>query len=336
MVDDGPVRQYRLRGPRIPFDPTYRLLLAPRSIRRIVEHERPDLIELGSPWLVPWLVRHANRRLGAPLVWFYHTHFPGIIAPPGLAAASWRRHLANSSWSYVRRVAGIARAVLVASDSLARMLEGQGVANVRRVALGVDLDLFRPERAADRDSVRDRHSLPPAPLAVYLGRFTEEKQIEVLVESWPEVRRRTGAALVLTGAGPREALLRARGPGIHFIPFLRDRSAVADLLAAADLYLAPGPVETFGLSAVEALASGTPVVSVDGGGAADLVRASGAGALYPAGDVAGCAEVVARVLSADRAPLGRKARAFAELHHAWPRVFDHLFDEYRAVLEARR
>jgi alpha-1,6-mannosyltransferase len=334
LVGDGAVRQYRIRGPRIPFDPGYRLLLAPRTTRRILEHEQPDLIELGSPWLVPWLARYANRRLGAPLIWFYHTHFPGIIAPPGPALPGWRRHLADLAWGYVRRVAGMARAVLVASDSLARILEHQGVTNVRRVALGVDLALFRPERAATREAVLARYDLPRAPLAVYLGRFTEEKQLEVLLDGWPEVRRQTGAALVLVGAGPREALLRtrARDPGIHFIPFLRDRTAVADLLAAANLYLAPGPVETFGLSAVEALASGTPVVSVDCGGVADLVRASHAGALYPAGDVEACAAVIVRMLGSDLAPFRQKARGFTELNHAWPGVFDRLFEQYRAVL----
>ena len=74
-------RLYRLRGPRIPLNPQYRLLLTSRTPQRIIEEERPDLIEVGSHLLVPWIARRANRRAKVPLVWFYHGDVPRLIAP---------------------------------------------------------------------------------------------------------------------------------------------------------------------------------------------------------------------------------------------------------------
>src|SRR5581483_8031434 len=50
-VGDG-VRCYRLRRPRIPTQHPYRLMVSARAVRRIIEHERPDIIEVGSPFLV--------------------------------------------------------------------------------------------------------------------------------------------------------------------------------------------------------------------------------------------------------------------------------------------
>ncbi len=334
LAEEGGVRCYRLRGPRIPFDPSYRFLLATRTTRRIFEHERPDLIEIGSPWLVPWVTRHANRGLGAPLVWFYHTHFPVILDPglPGIPAS--RRIAGRVSWAYVRRVASACRATLVASDSVATDLERHGVPGVQRVVLGVDLECFHPSRRAASRATRRRHGLPDAPLAVYLGRFAEEKLIDTVITAWRTVGRRTGGWLVLIGAGPREPRLRALAEGlqVRWIPFRRNREDVADLLAACDLYIAPGPAETFGLSALEAMASGTPVLAVDAGGVADRIRSSGAGAVYSLGDSAACAEAATAMLTGDLRGLGQVARSFAEREHSWSHAFDGIYNLYRRLL----
>lgn len=331
--EDG-VRCYRLRGPRIPFDQSYRFLLATRTTRRILDHERPDLIEVGSPWLVPWITRRANRGLRAPLVWFYHTHFPAILGPPGARVSPARRAAASLAWRYVRRLAPGYRAVLVGSSSVARELEREGIERVHRVSLGVDLERFHPARREQGVETRRRFGLPEAPLAIYLGRFAEEKQIETVLAAWQEVERRTDAWLVLAGAGPREPRLRALAEGrqVRWVPYQRDRDQVADLLAAADLYVAPGPAETFGLSALEAMAAGLPVLSVDVGGVADRVRESGAGALYAAGDAGACATAATALLRGDVRGLGRSARQFAERHHAWDVAFDGIFGVYHSLL----
>jgi alpha-1,6-mannosyltransferase len=333
LAEEGGVRCYRLRGPRIPFDPSYRFLLATRTTRRIIDHERPDLIEVGSPWLVPWLTRRANRGLGAPLVWFYHTHFPAILHPQAGTVRPARGAVARAAWAYVRRLSRIYRAVLVASDSVARQLEAAGVDQVYRVALGVDLECFHPVRRARRAEVRLHYGLPEAPLAIYTGRFAGEKQIDTVLAAWSEVHRRTGAGLVLAGAGPREARLRAQAAtGVHWIPYVRDRDQLADLVAACDVYVAPGPAETFGLSALEAMASGLPVLSVDRGGVADRVHRSRAGRVYPPFDVSECAAAAIGLIDGDLATLGRTARRFAEEHHSWTAAFDGIVAVYRQIL----
>src|SRR5262245_47301195 len=67
ITDNDGVRTYRLRGPSIPTQPQYRFLLATRSLRRIIAHERPDIIEVGSQFFVPWVARLAARGRATPL-----------------------------------------------------------------------------------------------------------------------------------------------------------------------------------------------------------------------------------------------------------------------------
>ncbi len=328
------VRCYRLRGPRIPTQDAYRFLLATRTTRRIVEHERPDLIEVGSPFLVPWLTRRANRSLKAPLVWFYHTNLPRIVEHSLAIGGSAPQAASSAAWAYIRRLSRLFRATLAASDTVVRELEGQGIAPVYRVGLGVDLEQFHPEHRVNAEESRARAGLPSGPLAMFVGRIAREKRLDVVLQAWSAVEARTGATLVLVGDGPAKSSLqsRFRACRVRWLPYLANREWLADLFAAADLYVAPGPAETFGLSALEALASGTPVLSVNQGGVAELVTRSGAGGLYPLNDAGGLAETAIRLFESDRFALGARGRTYAATHHSWPVVFDRIFQVYREVL----
>jgi alpha-1,6-mannosyltransferase len=336
VSDDEGTRTYRLAGPPIPTQAPYRFLHSADALRRIVLHERPDLIEIGSPFLVPWVVRRATRGLDPTLVWFYHGNVPRLISQhPGHDGAL-RTAGHRLAWGYVRRVSRLVRATLVASDFVAADLEREGVANAVRVPLGVDLAQFHPRRRERREETRRALGLSDVRLAVYCGRLAREKHLDVLIRAWPAVERETGARLALVGDGPSAAWFRSL-PGaerVIWLPFERDRDRLADLLAAADLYVAPGPAETFGLAALEALASGTPVLSVDSGGVPELVRRSGAGDVYPVGDGAALAEAAIALIARDMADLGRRGRAYAEREHAWATVFDRIFTVYREVLSA--
>jgi alpha-1,6-mannosyltransferase len=336
ILEAGGVRCYRLHGPSVPTQKPYRFMLATRSTSRIVAHERPDLIEVGSTWFAPWLVHLAKRRVDLPVVWFYHSNFPRVIAPWPERAGRLRRAAADFAWSYVRRLGRMVRATLAPSDFVARELERQGVDRVVRVSLGVDLGRFHPGRRAAAAETRRRHGLPEGPLAVYVGRLAAEKEVDLLLTAWREVERRTGARLVLVGDGPaRRRLHRSAGSErLYWLPFEQDRDRLADLLAAVDLAVAPCSIETFGLSALEALASGTPLLSADRGGVAETVTRSGAGALFPSGDAGALADQAERLFRGDLAALGAAGRRHAEAHHGWDAVLNRIFHVYRGILGA--
>jgi len=163
-----------------------------------------------------------------------------------------------------------------------------------------------------------------------------EKEVDLLLSAWSDIERRTGARLVLVGDGPSRRSLR-RTPGGQravWLPFERDREKLAWLYAAVDVCISPGSLETFGLSAIEALASGTPVLSADEGGVAENVRLSGGGRLFASRDRASLTEEAIALLGDDLATLGAHGRRYVEVNHGWERVLDGLFEIYRGVLGA--
>ena len=334
ILETSGVRCYRLHGPHIPTQKPYRFMLATRSTSRIVAHERPSLIEVGSAWCAPWLVHLATRRIQVPTVWFYHSNFPRVIAPWPATAGRLRRTASNLAWRYVRRLSRLVEATLAPSDFVAGELEREGVERVQRVTLGVDLERFHPRRREHARETRASFGLPKGPLALFVGRFAREKELDLLLAAWPEVERRSGARLALIGDGPSRRRLQRlpNSERLFWLPFERDRNRLADLLAAVDLYVAPCSLETFGLSALEALASGTPLLTADRGGVAETASRSGAGALFQAGDPGALADVACRLFSGGLERLGALGRSYTEAHHGWDTVFDRLFETYRRIL----
>jgi len=333
IVESEGVRCYRLRGPAIPFNHAYRFMLATRSTSRIVAHERPDVIEVGSAYFAPWLIFRARRQYMAPAVWFYHANLPRLVAPRQDLEPAPRRALARAVGWYTRQIAAAVDRTIVASEFARRDLERVGVTNMVHVPLGVDLDLFHPARRALDPAARARLGLPDGPVALYVGRFATEKHADRLAAEWPEVYRRTGVTLLMVGEGSlRPRLESLAGPGLRILGYTRARETIADLHAAADFYVSPCPYETFGLAALEALASGTPVLSADDGGVSEQVTRSGAGFLYHADEPGALVRGVESMIDADRVALGRRARAHAEREHSWDRVFDRIFGVYQGLL----
>jgi len=330
---DG-VRSYRLQGPKVPKQAPYRFMLATRSNRRIMCHERPDVVEIGSPGFVPWIAKLATRGLDIPLVAFWHSNFPRVLAPFPERADAFRRALWDLGWRYARQIDQQVAMSIVCSRFVADDLRAAGIDRVAHIPLGVDLHHFHPSRRARREVVRARLGLPDGPVAGFVGRFAQEKEIDLAIRAWPEVYRRTGAMLALIGAGPMQAQFEALADGaewVRFLPYQSNREQLADLLAALDLFVAPSSNETFGLAPLEAQASGTAVIAANRGGIGEQVEAGGAGGIFEAGSVASFQEVAIRLLQSDLASLGAKGRAYAEADHSWDTVFDRIFAVYEQV-----
>src|SRR5581483_9077172 len=330
------VRCYRLRGPRVPTQRPYRFMLATRSISRIVRHESPSIIEVGSCFLVPWITAHAAKKSDIPLVFFYHSNLPrSICAFPERSSRMWQR-AHDLAWRYIRKLDTLFELTICASQFAVDDLRAHGVERVERVPLGVDLDHFSAFRRYQSEETRERLGLPQdAPVLAFIGRFAREKEVDVLIRAWPEIARRTDAHLLMVGDGPQREYLQGLAEGherVLWMPYENDREQLANLLAAVDLFVPPCSIETFGLSALEALASGTPVLSADRGGVSEQVEASGAGATFAAGDPAALSDAAIELLGADLHNLGRRGRAYAEREHSWDGVFDRIFNLYRHVL----
>jgi N-acetyl-alpha-D-glucosaminyl L-malate synthase BshA len=160
-------------------------------------------------------------------------------------------------------------------------------------------------------TVYDRTRYPPllreelrdgGAVLMHISNFRPVKRVGDVVAIFARVREVMPAALVMVGDGPDRPLAEeeARRLGVEEdVHFLGKIDAVAPLLAGADLFLLPSRSESFGLSALEALACGVPVVASDAGGLPEVVRDGVTGRLCPVGDVDAMAAAAIDIL-ADR------------------------------------
>jgi N-acetyl-alpha-D-glucosaminyl L-malate synthase BshA len=139
---------------------------------------------------------------------------------------------------------------------------------------------------------------------IHISNFRPVKRIRDVIAIYARVAREIPSVLVMVGDGPdrADAEQEARRLGISdSVFFLGKLDSVAPLLASADLFLLPTSSESFGLSALEALACGVPVVGTRSGGLPEVVRDGETGALCDVGDVAGMAAAAIALLGdADR------------------------------------
>lgn len=141
------------------------------------------------------------------------------------------------------------------------------------------------------------------PVLMHISNFRPVKRVRDVIRVFAKIRQQIPCVMVMVGDGPdrgaAEDEARTLGVAAH-VRFLGKIDAVAPLLAAADLYVFPSESESFGLSALEALACGVPVVAARVGGVPEVVRDGITGTLVELGDVEGMAAAGIALLQPDR------------------------------------
>ncbi len=238
----------------IPCTGGYRAVM-PGPVKALLKALRPDALEVSDRLtlrsLGPW-----GHDYGATTVMISHERLDrlvGQILP---------RRSAERFADFANRRTAANYDTVVCTTAFAREeFDRIGATNTVTVPLGVDLQTFHPRRHSYL--VRRRWAAPEQILLVHCGRLSVEKRVDRSIDALGALcHAGVDARLVVVGEGPLRARLErqaARLP-IDFTGFINDRHTVAGLLATADVTLAPGPHETFGLAALESLACGTPAV----------------------------------------------------------------------------
>ncbi len=244
---------------------------------------RPDVIHSQHMIVMGNLAATFARERKVPLVFTFHSLYDEyaqkyVPIAPGLAGAVVDE--------VVSRYLLHCTHIIAPSPSIRSLiLEKYEVdAPVTVIPTPVDLDNYThlcPEQ------VRIKLGLERAEILLYLGRLSEEKNLDLLLDTIAILcRQRPNTHLLLVGKGPIENQLRKQAEKlgivsrVHFygaIPY----QEVANFVAAADLFVFPSRVETQGLVLVEAMAAGTPVVAVDCPSSRDIVS-KGGGVITPA------------------------------------------------------
>jgi N-acetyl-alpha-D-glucosaminyl L-malate synthase BshA len=196
----------------------------------------------------------------------------------------------------------------------------------------VDLDQY-PLARPDRSGIAE----PGQKVLLHVSNFRPVKRVLDTVRIFERVAREIDAVLLMVGEGPErssaQALARRLGVGER-VRFLGTQHDIADIAGMSDVFLLPSELESFGLSALEAMACGVPVVGSDAGGLPEVVRHAESGYLLPVGDVEGMAGRAIEILRDDerRREMGAAARHRVESLFGADRVVSQYEAAYARVL----
>lgn len=339
IVEEDRAITVTIASPHVPGSPHYRLMLRNGAVRRALERFRPDLIECQDAYNLPWVaIAHRKRHPDTALVACYMTDFPTVYVERPFSKIFGRpiaKAASRICYSYCGTLYRRFDAVLALSENGgATKLENLGIGEVDVVPLGVEIGDFEPAR---RDpQLRAKLGLADnEPLLIYVGRLDGEKKPDVAVDAFRKLPRELGAKLVLLGEGPLKAEIEAlRDERIVMPGYVQNCGELARWLASADIYVSGMADETFGVSIVEAQASGLPVVGVAAGAMIDRVT-DAVGQLGPVGDSHAMARNILDVWQSDRDAMANRARTEA-LRFSWDHSMERLFGHVYPTAFARR
>jgi len=235
---------------QLPTYPGLRLAIPNRrGIAERIEAAKPDAIHLATEGPIGFAVRAYCRRHDRPFTTSYTTRFPEYISARSPIPERW-------IYRVLRWFHSGATVTMVATPSLTKELTERGFSHIGMWTRGVDIDLFRPDRAIDIGL--------PRPIFMTVGRVAVEKNIEAFLSlDLPGTK-------VVVGAGPQQAKLRREFPDAKFLGPLENGTLAAHL-ASADVFVFPSRTDTFGIVQLEALASGVPVAAFPVTGPKDVI-----------------------------------------------------------------
>lgn len=342
-TQEGRATVCTIRSPLLSRASRYRAILRLGAIERILEVERPDVIESGDPYQVAWKALASGKALGIPVIGFYHSHFPEayLRTVARYFGSTATEFVMDAARRYVCSLYNRFYRTLVPSPALGRLLTDWGVNNVEPFDLGVDTEVFQPDpagcEAALSAATRTELGLPrDRTLLLYVGRLAQEKNTRTLFDAFERLHQSDPARyhLMVVGDGTQRRsvqALQAETSQVTWLASCVDPQQLARIYRCADCFVHPGVQETFGLVTLEAQACGTPVVGIRGS-YMDRIIFSDQRHWARENTALALAEAIAQACAGDLRAIGRAASEVVRLRYSWNLVFERLFGIYREAI----
>lgn len=239
----------------LPFSGGYRIIRSNKDIKKLIITLKPDALEISDRFTLSKVGLWAKKR-NIHTVVFSHETLSGLIK------SSFKFDFKFFVNWHNARLASRFHKVVTTTSFASREFEEISTKNLVRIPLGVDLETFSPRHR--NEQLRQELLKGEDVLLLHCGRMSREKNPQNSIQALKELRSRgVNARLIYVGMGPMFKTLKAESKDlpVTFMGYIVDRNMLAEIIASADVSIAPGPIETFCLAALESLASGTPVVA---------------------------------------------------------------------------
>lgn len=254
-----------VRAPSISLHKIYpevKVGLPSSSVARELVHFQPDIVHAVNPVFFAGYGALLAHRHKIPLLASFHTDVPAYTKELGIGFAE------KPATALIRALHNRAQLNLVTSGPMMDTATGYGLRNLALWPKAVDTVGYHPEKANPAMRAKLTDGNPDAPLLIYVGRVSAEKNLALLADVMPLLRQKVPSArLAMVGAGPQlEQLKQTLDPTYTVFTGYMSGEPLAQAFASADVFAFPSLTETLGLVALEAFASGIPVVGARAGG----------------------------------------------------------------------
>jgi len=239
----------------LPLSGGYRIIRNNKDIKKLLITLKPDALEVSDRFTLSKVGLWAKKRNIHSVVFSHETL-------SGLTKSTFKLNFKKFVNWHNARLASRFHNVITTTAFAAREFEEISTKNLVHIPLGVDLQTFSPKHR--NEELRTELLKGAEVLLLHCGRMSREKNPQNSILALRELRNRgVNARLVYVGMGPMFKSLKeqAKDLPVTFLGYIVDRDMLAQIIASADVSIAPGPIETFCLAALESLASGTPVVA---------------------------------------------------------------------------
>ncbi|MDR1759217.1 MAG: glycosyltransferase [Fibrobacter sp.] len=326
------IKAFRFRGKW-----EYRFIWKQSSIRPVLKKYQPDIIEVGSPYILPQAVRKAAKKVSpqSKFTAFWHADFP--VTYVRRYFEKWHlRFIApvmeKLAFAYARKSFKGYSLIQVSSREIMERLEKNMKNTFAWIPLGCDIETFNPNHADPELTQELKAGEPERLTAFFPHRFCDEKGLHLLLKAYPLISKALGTepAIIFAGTGPdlpevEEAVKQYKH--ICYKGFLTSTKMMARFYASVEIGFALSGWETFGLSILESMASGNALVSAPTGAAAEHARESRAGVLIEKYTPEALCEAVVKLTQSNLREKQKKARAYAE-KFSWVTCFERQLAAY--------
>ena len=301
-----------IKAPIIPFSGGYRIIFDTNKVKEELKKFAPSFLEISDRTTLLRLADWAKTE-SIDTAFYAHERVDKVVSA-FLPFLPFKKPLIDyANQKIANKVDHIIATTEYAATEFRRLNLSNNVnSKLAILPLGVDLKQFTPENF---NSELRTNIGSGVKIILACTRFSKEKDPEFLLDIARACKMNgTQIQLVIAGSGPlaKKLVTNAEKEGlpVSFIGFIADKNYLAQLLASADLFLAVGPIETFGLAALEALASGTPVICRDTSAITEIID-SNCGYSLPR-DSSQWAEQIRNHFDLDQVAISKFARERAE------------------------
>lgn len=271
---------YEFPGVEFPSYPGYKMSL-PIGLRKIIKTQRFDILHSHSPFLQGWFCMMVKQVQKVPMVATYHTHlaeYTGHIFK-GIAEEHVKHVLGGFMWAFTRNQYNKFDLIFTPSKIMKLELEQHGLDPVLEMPNPISSVFLEKQNDVEnrKKILRESFKVPKnARILLYVGRISFEKRLEVLLEAYKSLEKKySDLYLVIVGDGPQLGMYRKKAKSLGLQKYIFTgyvhHSQLPIVYQLGDVFISPSDTETQGLTFIEAMSQGCPVIAIKARGPSGFI-----------------------------------------------------------------